>query len=157
MNLAEAQTLWRARPLREKLLLTAGVIGAALAERLASHDNAAAVDAALDWAQIPGNGLLTLADADYPQALLDTADPPVLLYFKAHQRLGKPGLKTSPIEGSLCLNIEMPTNVSGFKGAIIPVSDVVRQTLPADTSFAQVNYTNSAGAAVSAVAVMMLA
>ena len=54
----------------------------ALAERLLSHDCGAAVDAALEWAAQRGNRLLTLADADYPQSLLTSDDPPVLLYAK---------------------------------------------------------------------------
>ncbi|MCX7157096.1 MAG: DNA-processing protein DprA [Rhodocyclales bacterium] len=57
-------------------------IDPALAERLLSHECAAEVEAALDWAAQPGNRLLTLADADYPQSLLSADDPPVLLYAK---------------------------------------------------------------------------
>lgn len=59
-----------------------GVIGAELATLLHSHDSSAEVAAALAWAAEAGNHLLTLADAAYPQALLDTADPPILLYAK---------------------------------------------------------------------------
>lgn len=39
-----------------------------------------AVDPALTWLEQPGHRLLTLADAGYPPLLLQTADPPVLLY-----------------------------------------------------------------------------
>jgi DNA processing protein len=53
-----------------------------LAERLLSHECSAAIEAALDWAGLPGNRLLTLADADYPQSLLSSDDPPILLYAK---------------------------------------------------------------------------
>lgn len=35
-----------------------------------------------EWASEPGNRVLTLADADYPQALLTMPDPPPLLYAK---------------------------------------------------------------------------
>jgi hypothetical protein len=31
---------------------------------------------------LPGNHMVTLADAAYPQALLEIADPPTLLYVK---------------------------------------------------------------------------
>lgn len=34
----------------------------------------------LAWAEQPGHHVLTLGDADYPQALLTIADPPILLY-----------------------------------------------------------------------------
>lgn len=57
-------------------------IGSGLAERLTAHDCTAEIEAALAWAAQPGNRLLTLADTEYPQALLTAADPPVLLYVK---------------------------------------------------------------------------
>jgi DNA processing protein len=58
------------------------VVDLALAERLLSHECSAEIEAALDWAAQPGNRLLTLADADYPQSLLTSDDPPLLLYAK---------------------------------------------------------------------------
>lgn len=58
------------------------VIGERLAQLLLSHDNQAQVEAALNWAEQPGNAILTLADAAYPQALLQIADPPSLIYAK---------------------------------------------------------------------------
>lgn len=42
----------------------------------------AAIELAVEWAGQAGNHILTLADPAYPSALLDTADPPVLLYAK---------------------------------------------------------------------------
>ncbi len=58
------------------------IIDLALAERLLRHECIADIEAALDWAAQPGNRLLTLADADYPQSLLSSDDPPLLLYAK---------------------------------------------------------------------------
>ncbi len=55
-----------------------------LAERLLRHECQADIDAALDWADQPGNHLLSLADADYPQSLLSSDDPPLLLYAKGN-------------------------------------------------------------------------
>ena len=40
------------------------------------------IDTALQWAAQDGNHIITLADAAYPQHLLEIADPPVLLYAK---------------------------------------------------------------------------
>ena len=60
------------------------IIGPALAERLLHHECNAGIEAALDWAAQPGNQLLTLADADYPQSLLSSDDPPMLLYAKGN-------------------------------------------------------------------------
>ena len=58
------------------------VVEPSIAEHLLQHDCAAAIDTALAWAAQPGNRLLTLADAEYPQRLLTADDPPVLLYAK---------------------------------------------------------------------------
>lgn len=65
----------------------AKVLGERLAEILKTHDNAAQVDQALAWADEPGNTILTLADASYPQALLQIPDPPSLIYVKGHIEL----------------------------------------------------------------------
>lgn len=40
------------------------------------------IDKTLDWLAAPGHAVLTLADPAYPRALLETADPPVLLYVR---------------------------------------------------------------------------
>ena len=45
------------------------------------------IDKTFAWTQQPGNHVLTLADAQYPQALLDIADPPLLLYAKGRIEL----------------------------------------------------------------------
>ncbi|PLK50283.1 DNA-processing protein DprA [Uliginosibacterium sp. TH139] len=65
----------------------AQVIGEKLATALRTHDNSALVETALVWANEPGNAILTLGDATYPQALLQIADPPSLLYAKGRVEL----------------------------------------------------------------------
>ena len=60
----------------------ASVVGAAVADLLRAPPDNEKVDAALAWAAEPGNRIVTLADPEYPRALLDIADPPVLLYVK---------------------------------------------------------------------------
>jgi DNA processing protein len=45
------------------------------------------IDKTLAWAEQPGNRILTLSDADYPAALLDIPDPPVMLYAKGRTEL----------------------------------------------------------------------
>ena len=57
------------------------------AEQLFSHDSQQAIDAALAWAAEPGNAILALADAAYPKRLLDTPDPPTVLYAKGRTEL----------------------------------------------------------------------
>jgi len=70
--------------------------GAPLLHRRVTRDVAAAmlsgaadeaVDAACRWAEEPGNHILTLADDSYPRPLLETPDPPVLLYAKGRVEL----------------------------------------------------------------------
>ena len=41
----------------------------------------------LEWLEQPQNHLITLADEDYPQPLLQTADPPPLFYLKGRREL----------------------------------------------------------------------
>ncbi len=45
------------------------------------------IDKTVAWAALPGNHVLTLADAAYPQKLLDIADPPLMLYVKGQLAL----------------------------------------------------------------------
>ncbi len=47
-----------------------------------TDDIRALIDKTLAWADQDGNRILTLADADYPQMLLEIADPPLMLYAK---------------------------------------------------------------------------
>lgn len=93
-----------------------GVIGAALAERLLSHDAAAAIEAALAWADLPGNHILTLADVDYPQALLEIADPPALLYLKGRVDLVE--RKSLAIVGSRNPTPQGEANASSFAATL---------------------------------------
>lgn len=52
-----------------------------------SDDTLALIDNTRAWLQQAGNHLLTLADAAYPQALLDIGDPPLMLYAKGRLEL----------------------------------------------------------------------
>lgn len=64
-----------------------GIVPDRLAECLLDHDSRAEIDAALAWSSEPGHCILTLADAAYPQRLLETADPPTVLYVKGRAEL----------------------------------------------------------------------
>ena len=66
------------------------VVGAKRAEELQGEPpgHAARVAATLDWlGERPMRRLLTLADEDYPPLLLQTADPPLLLYLEGRAEL----------------------------------------------------------------------
>lgn len=65
-------------------------VGERAARALAAFDGDEQVARTLAWASQPGNHLITLADVAYPQALLEIADPPTLLYVK-----GRPDLLNS--------------------------------------------------------------
>ena len=52
-----------------------------------------AISATLDWLQDPVNAVITLADPDYPRALLEISDPPPLFYLKGRRELlGAPAI-----------------------------------------------------------------
>lgn len=53
----------------------------------ASIEVDAQIQHAVAWAAEPPNHLITLADPDYPQALLESHDPPLLLYAKGNKQL----------------------------------------------------------------------
>ncbi len=65
----------------------ASLIGNEGADRLFAPPDQVAIEAALAWAADAGNRILTLADSAYPRALLDMADPPLLLYVKGNPAL----------------------------------------------------------------------
>lgn len=68
------------------------------------------------WAAQPGNHVLTLADAAYPEQLLEIPDPPILLYAK-----GKPELLKSPslaIVGSRNASAQGMANAREFAQAL---------------------------------------
>lgn len=71
----------------------ARVVGAESARQLFSSPDQTAIECALAWQAESGNAIVTLADAAYPQRLLDAADPPTLLYIKGRtDLLNRPAL-----------------------------------------------------------------
>ena len=65
----------------------ARIVSAEIAARILSDLDSAAVETALEWAAADGHAVLTLADGDYPQPLLQTPDPPALLYLRGRREL----------------------------------------------------------------------
>ncbi|MGV3742102.1 MAG: DNA-processing protein DprA [Burkholderiaceae bacterium] len=53
----------------------------------ASEQTTTLIEKTLAWAGEPDNRILTLADPDYPPALLEIADPPLILYAKGRTEL----------------------------------------------------------------------
>jgi DNA processing protein len=54
------------------------------ADPLFDFAHGAALEQSLNWAAQAGNHILTLADAGYPQQLLEIPDPPTLLYVRGN-------------------------------------------------------------------------
>ena len=65
----------------------AKIVSAEIAARILSDLDAPAVDAALEWAAADNHAVLTLADGEYPHSLLETPDPPALLYLRGRREL----------------------------------------------------------------------
>ena len=59
----------------------------AVAEAITQGWNEVALAPIAKWLEDPLNSIITLADPDYPQALLNIPDPPVLLYLKGRRDL----------------------------------------------------------------------
>jgi DNA processing protein len=92
------------------------VVPAEIAGAIAEGGTDEPVEAALAWLETPDNYLVTLADADYPQLLLQTADPPPLLYVK-----GRPSLLNQPalaIVGSRNSTTQGNENAAEFARAL---------------------------------------
>lgn len=64
-----------------------------VAQRIAQGIDMAQIAPTLAWLTQPDNHIVTLADSDYPQRLLEIPDPPPLLYVKGRRDLlNQPGL-----------------------------------------------------------------
>ena len=95
---------------------------------------AAAINQALAWRAMPGNAILTLADAAYPQALLAVADPPPLLFLKGRvELLGRPALA---IVGSRNATAQGLANAENFARtlSLVGYTIVSGQALGIDTA-----------------------
>ena len=93
-----------------------GVIGDKATSLLLDTDNRAAVTGALAWSVAPEQHIVTLADPEYPQALLEIPDPPALLYVRGRlELLNRPALA---IVGSRNATPQGIQNAEGFAGAL---------------------------------------
>ena len=63
------------------------VIGEQATQLLLDTGNAERVALALEWSKGEAQCIVTLADPEYPQALLEIPDPPSLLYVRGHHEL----------------------------------------------------------------------
>lgn len=78
-----------------------------------------------------------------------------LVHLRGNQRLGEPGVRSTPIEGEVRRTIEMPQAVPGYIVSNRPPDEAVVGALPADTSFGQAMYEDLAGRVIQVNVVMM--
>ncbi|HEX4348738.1 MAG TPA: exosortase-associated EpsI family protein, partial [Verrucomicrobiae bacterium] len=79
----------------------------------------------------------------------------VLAHAKSNQKLGLPGVKTRPLEGSKNLEVMLPADLSGYTSKLLPQAEVVTNQLPQDTSFGQRLYKADDGFQTLANVVLM--
>jgi hypothetical protein len=60
-----------------------------------------------------------------------------LTWFRAHQKLGRPGIIAGKIPGSVMMKINLPEHVLDFSSTNMPEPQVVLNYLPPDTSYAE--------------------
>ncbi|MBI4938519.1 MAG: DNA-protecting protein DprA [Nitrosomonadales bacterium] len=91
------------------------VVQPAVAEAIARGWDEADVAPVASWLEDPLNSIITLADPDYPQALLNIPDPPPLLYLKGRRELlNRPSLA---IVGSRNATAQGASNAEAFARA----------------------------------------
>jgi hypothetical protein len=78
-----------------------------------------------------------------------------LTWLRANQRLGQPGLKTSPIPGTVRVNIDLPVHVLDFDSTNVPEPEEVVGYLPKDTSYAERFYFAPDGLRIQSTAILM--
>jgi hypothetical protein len=64
-----------------------------------------------------------------------------LSHLRLHQALGKPGVKTHPVPGSIRLQVDLPERVPGYESQFVATDEITSNTLPQDTSFGERVYT----------------
>src|SRR4029450_10701217 len=79
----------------------------------------------------------------------------MLLYVRDNRKLGPPGVKTSIIDGSIRVKVELPEQVLDYSSKFLEPDELVVKTLPKDTSFAQCIYKAADGFEISVNVVLM--
>ena len=78
-----------------------------------------------------------------------------LAWSRANQKLGQPGIKATPIPGSVMMNIQLPERVLDFTSTNVPEPEVVVGYLPKDTSYAERCYLGADGFPIYATVILM--
>jgi hypothetical protein len=78
-----------------------------------------------------------------------------LTWLRANQKLGTPGIKATPIPGTVMMKIDLPERVLDFTSTNVPERETVINYLPADTSYAERRYFGPDGIAIQSTAILM--
>ena len=65
-----------------------------------------------------------------------------LTWLKANLRLGKPGIRATPLSGGVAMKIDLPAQVLDFASTNVPESEIELGYFPKDTSFVERWYTS---------------
>lgn len=87
-----------------------------VAQAVAAGVDESAFSSVAEWLEDPANRVLTIADAEYPQFLLNTVDPPLLLYVKG--RLDLLNSKSLAVVGSRNASAQGLRNAQAFANSI---------------------------------------
>jgi hypothetical protein len=79
----------------------------------------------------------------------------LLTWLKTSQKLGEPGIKTTPVPGSVMRKIDLPERVLDFTSTNVPEPEIVLNYLPKDTSFGERHYWAPDGFEASATIILM--
>ena len=61
----------------------------------------------------------------------------LLANLRAHQKLGPPAVKTSPMPDPIRVQVELPERALDYESTNVPIEQIVLDILPKDTSFGQ--------------------
>ena len=78
-----------------------------------------------------------------------------LTWLRAHQKLGRPGIKAVAIPGSVMMKINLPEHVLDYTSTNIPEPQVVLNYLPPDSSYAERIYIAPDSSWIQATIVLM--
>jgi len=78
-----------------------------------------------------------------------------LVRLKTFQKIGRPGIKATPIPGSLMMKIDLPERVLDCVSTNVPEPEGVLSYLPPDTSYAERHYQAPDGFDMSGTLVLM--
>ena len=61
----------------------------------------------------------------------------LLANLRSHQKLGPPAVKTSPLDDTIRVQVELPARVLDYESTNVAIEQIVFDILPKDTSFGQ--------------------